>query len=406
MRRLPIAVVALAAALCLAACSGESEPVEVERSGEDLLRSLPYAGFSTPDRGRLPSGVVVHDPARSQDGYTLYALQMLSRAELIDPAGSVVHAWSHQPSERWERAELLPGGDLLVIGAEPSDEEGLRIPDESRYLARLDWGGGLLWKRKMNAHHDVEPLPGGRLLALSFQRRKLPAVHPGIDVRDDTLVVLDGDGRLLELRSLFDAFWPARREHGLRPVPPDSLGVRPWVDLFHANSVQWMRQRHLVGRHPIYELDNVLVCLRHQNRIAVLNWSSGRLVWSWGADQLIGPHDAQVLESGNILVFDNGVGRGWSRVLEVDPGSGGIVWEYRSADPGEFYTVSKGSNQRLPNGNTLIADSDNGEILEVTPDGELVWRFRTPHHDDAGGRAAIVRATRYDRALLDPLLSP
>jgi hypothetical protein len=29
--------------------------------------------------------------------------------------------------------------------------------------------------------------------------------------------------------------------------------------------------------------------------------------------------------------------------------------------------------QRLPNGNTLVVNSDGGHILEVTPGGEPVW---------------------------------
>jgi hypothetical protein len=63
--------------------------------------------------------------------------------------------------------------------------------------------------------------------------------------------------------------------------------------------------------------------------------------------------------------------------------------------------MSKGSNQRLPNGNTLIADSDAGVIFEVTPEGQTVWEYRNPHVDARGRRAAIVRATRYERAVLD-----
>ena len=35
-----------------------------------------------------------------------------------------------------------------------------------------------------------------------------------------------------------------------------------------------------------------------------------------------------------------------------------------------------GSVERLPNGNTLITFSSLGQIDEVTPEGELVWRLR------------------------------
>ncbi len=32
----------------------------------------------------------------------------------------------------------------------------------------------------------------------------------------------------------------------------------------------------------------------------------------------------------------------------------------------------------MPNGNTLITESDYGRALEVTPDGETVWEFYSP----------------------------
>ncbi len=108
-----------------------------------------------------------------------------------------------------------------------------------------------------------------------------------------------------------------------------------------------------------------------------------------------------MLDNGNLLVFDNGLGRGFSRVVEVDPASGRIVWEYRADPPESFYTLSKGSSQRLANGNTLIADSDRGRAFEVTPEGEVVWDFFCPHLTPDGERAAIVRMVRYPRERVD-----
>ena len=40
----------------------------------------------------------------------------------------------------------------------------------------------------------------------------------------------------------------------------------------------------------------------------------------WGGDELDWPHMPTMLENGNIMVFDNGSHRGWSRVIEVEPG--------------------------------------------------------------------------------------
>ena len=80
------------------------------------------------------------------------------------------------------------------------------------------------------------------------------------------------------------------------------------------------------------------------------------------------------------------------------------MWEYRAPEPTDFYSGSRGSNQRLPNGNTLIADSDSGRAFEVTSEGEIVWDYAVPHLDDEGHRATIERAQRYPPALVRPLL--
>ena len=44
-----------------------------------------------------------------------------------------------------------------------------------------------------------------------------------------------------------------------------------------------------------------------------------------------------------------------------------------------------GSQQRLPNGNTLITDSFAGRAFEVTAQGRMVWRFDNPARTGEAG---------------------
>jgi len=58
-----------------------------------------------------------------------------------------------------------------------------------------------------------------------------------------------------------------------------------------------------------------------------------------------------------------------------------------------------GAAQRLSNGNTLITESDEGRVFEVTKGGERVWSYM--NSDRAGGkRATIYRMTR----ITDPFM--
>ena len=69
------------------------------------------------------------------------------------------------------------------------------------------------------------------------------------------------------------------------------------------------------------------------------NWSSAP-----GAFQL--QHEAQVLSDGRLLLFDNGTEeRGWSRIVELEPVSGAITWEYRAEPPDRFFSPGRGTVQ-------------------------------------------------------------
>ena len=379
---------------------------EAERIDE--LRSLPYIG-GTAAREDEPTGVILFDEARVARGYRLYTVPLLGRAELITPGGDLVHRWE-RPGDRWERAELLPDGALLVVGM---DDLGWRygkatqssIPDSSRYLMKLDWSGAPVWKQTLQAHHDIELMPDGDLLLLSFERRLIPEIHSSIQTRDDFLTLLDENGNPLVSRSVLDAINRNPDVFPLEPVEPSVRGGLPWVDLFHSNSLEWIPGDEAVSKDRTRLHGKVLVSIRHQDRVAIYDWQPAEFIWSWGQGELSGPHDAHVLENGHVLVFDNGLSRGWSRAIEIDPLTRQIVWTYEGSPRKSFYTASKGSVQRLPNGNTLLAESDRGRAIEVSPDGETVWEFICPYRVDKRKRAAIVRMVHISGEFVEALLA-
>jgi Arylsulfotransferase (ASST) len=378
------------------ASSGPSTPPDV-----DALRSLPYAG-SVEDDDAGEAGTFLRDAAASSPGFNLYSIHTGSAAELSDAAGKVLRSWRIAPSRHWDNVDLLPSGDILVVGADP-DPAVPGIVDEKRYLLRMNWAGEVVWKKYLFAHHDAEQLPDGRILTLTFTRRTIPQIHPTIETRDDNLTILTAAGEPAESMSLYDCIVKQPDIFPLGPVKPTVQGGKQWVDLFHCNSVEWMVRKELFGTHALYSPDHILVCFRHQDRVAIFNWKTRQVVWAWGQGQLGGPHDAQLLENGNILIFDNGLGRMWSRVIELDPRSNKIVWEYKAREPKSFYTASKGSCQRLANGNTLICESDSGRAFEVTPQGRIVWEFVNPQIDRRGKRGTLVRIKRYDAAFIDAI---
>lgn len=407
LRSLPAAWLAMAAMLAAMspapAVGGETNAAGPPDAEIERLRSLGYAGFDSTSTSASGDGVVLHDPARTQPGYNLYTNPRLCSAILIDAAGSERHRWSARPCGKWFHATLLDSGTLLVpatdaAGGDSDDDLG------ARHLLALGWSGEVLWDRKLAVHHDVEPTPSGELVTLLVANATAPATDGATSIRDNTVTRLTGRGELLESRSLFAAL--SGRDGSASALSAVSKRRGGAVDLLHANAVRWLAEAPDLGQPaPARKHPHVLVTIRHQDQVALLRWDTGEIVWSWGRGELMGPHDGTWLPSGNVLIFDNGLGRGWSRVVEVEPRAGRIVWEYRADPPEGFFTLSRGSSQRLPNGNTLIAESDRGHAFEVTAAGERVWEFWNPARNERGERSSIVRMRRIDPAIVERLLA-
>ena len=369
----------------------------------DALRALGYAAVAEDIADASQSGVQIYERERSYPGYNLYCSRNFKEATLFDATGEVLRTWQGTGEGVWDRVVLLPGGDLLVVEIRLTNAESKDYKTEQRFCRRLNWDNQAVWSLPINAHHDVALTPDGGLMLLSFDFRREAEIDPDVDFRDDKIVLLSLDGEVLEEKSLFDMLSANPDAFEFGTVAPKLHRGKHMIDLTHANSLDWMDIEELEGTAPIYSPSNVLVSMRHQDSIAILDWDTGQVVWSWGRGEVVGQHDAQFLDNGHILVFDNGLGRGWSRVIELDPLTSEIVWEFRTPNREDFYSPSRGSNQRLPNGNTLITSSGQGWAFEVTPAKDLVWSFLNPRLVE-NRRATMVRLYRYPPELVSTVI--
>src|SRR5262249_31828963 len=51
-------------------------------------------------------------------------------------------------------------------------------------------------------------------------------------------------------------------------------------------------------------------------------------------------------------------------------------WTYHAPNKTDFYSWVISGAHRLPNGNTIVCEGMRGTIFEVTPDKELVWKYK------------------------------
>ena len=111
-----------------------------------------------------------------------------------------------------------------------------------------------------------------------------------------------------------------------------------------------------------------------------------------------------MLKNGNLLIFDNGRYRGWSRIIELNPVNLSVVWEYKKDG---FFSYSQGYLQVLENGNKLVTISKLGRVIELDKNNNVVWDWYYDKSIDKDGRKIrddIYRMSRYDKKFIDSLL--
>ncbi len=137
--------------------------------------------------------------------------------------------------------------------------------------------------------------------------------------------------------------------------------------------------------------------IRELNAVAVIDLDMPRVVWLWGPNNTARQHSARILDRGTIILFDNGVDS--SRVIEVNPATYDIVWEFPGDSNFRFFSETVGSGQAVPNGNVLITDTHGSRAFEVTRDRRIVWEWRSPHRTGRSGElvASLFPMTRVDR---------
>ena len=160
----------------------------------------------------------------------------------------------------------------------------------------------------------------------------------------------------------------------------------PWGDIFHTNTVELL-DGHFAERSPIFKAGNVLISVRELNVIAIVDLEAEAVVWALSG-MWCRQHHPTMLNNGNMLLFDNLGHGGRSKVIEFDPLTQEVVWSYGTTPSEDFFSKTCGTCERLPNGNTLITESDNGRAFEVTPDNEIVWEFINTHR--AGSKQELI----------------
>jgi hypothetical protein len=370
---------------------------ELAADSRAKLKTLGYVGGTeiTEREATEAAGVVARDADKEAEAsYSMWTalawdqiddeadqLRYRRRVHLIDDAGNLVHEWVAPEGMRrapngWANMTLAPNGDLLAV-------------DAKNGIVRLDWDSKLVWAAVGRFHHEAQVV-GDSLWALRSDPKRLPTAVGSQRIWAGTIVELDlesGEERRVihtwdALREIPEFDRLVQREIGRMNAGRDRsdwtghFNGKVVYDVLHQNSLHVLTPD--LDLPEGWKAGDVLTCFRNVELVVLFDGVDGHVKWYWGVGELDRPHDPTLVEGGRVLLFDNGTKRRWSRVIEVDTGTGEIVWQFRGSKTKPFYSQSRGLAQRLANGNTLVSESTRGRVFELTPKKRTVWEFVSP----------------------------
>lgn len=357
------------------AANPDSIPSEIKR-----LQSLPYLqGYvKAPEQ----VGLRRYNRHLAQNGYNLFTSAHELSAFLMDMKGVALHHWQinrkdlqkksiHHLPLHWESTYLYPNGDLLAIFFNGP-------------VLKLDQDSRLIWFYDARTHHDIDVDKKGNIYLINSQDRKFQ----GRKITDDTILILNPDGKRAQTLSLLKLIQKSKDPaiHSLLKDIEALLNINT-PDVFHVNTVQVIHGVKTSTEKEVFKDGNILINSLNLNIIMVIDPAKQQIVWTLGIGSGLwerGQHNVTLLPNGHMLSFDNEylLNEGQSRVFEFDPIKKVKTWEYTA--PG-FSSINHGSQQRLKNGNTLIVESTNGRVIEVTKDKEIVWEYISPYRVEGQG---------------------
>ncbi|WP_227132450.1 arylsulfotransferase family protein [Halorubellus salinus] len=316
---------------------------------------------------------------RAANGLTVVSVQGMrfgddggkrkARLVALGPRGEIEWVHHRQGNVWGYDVDPLEDGTLFVTATTNLDDGDDR--GETVFYKLDPETGDVVWEETADFldTHDADLVSDTEILVANMRATE------GVDGNRDRLLVYN--------RTTDEITWQWQfRDHYSREADVGGNYSEDWT---HVNDVDAVNETHY------------LASPRNFDMVVLVNRTSGEVVWELGepnsGDVMLKQHNPVYYESEN----------GTPTVVVADSENNRIV-EYarRDGDWQRTWRVGNSSSlswprdaDRLPNGNTLVGDSSNNRVLEVTPDGEVVWEVytpwlvydveRVPYGDEAGG---------------------
>jgi hypothetical protein len=362
-----------------------------------LLGIVAVVGSFAVSAATAPDAVTDATNDTTERGRTLVGMQAAGQIAMFDASGDVLWRFGNGSADYFDVTMLNNGtvlagyiaGDQQSCGqfASPCARTGFRLiePQPTPHIVR-EWSFPV--RSKLNSEvHDVNRLPSGSYLLTDMEYERIMIVAPNGTITWQ---------------------WNASQFYD---APPDPTTT----DWLHINDVDRIGSgRYMVS---VRNANQLLVIERGTGVVDVINEdengssdescrldgdladynnnSNGDI--RCGDPSVIDhQHNPQYLGPGAVLVADSEN----DRVVELHEKNGEwqVAWGVDSANGVQFNWPRDAD--RLPNGHTLITDSRNNRVVEVTPNGTAVWGVKTgtwPYDADRLPYGELLGGDRVDR---------
>ena len=364
------------------------------------LRPLVFdrTGFSAPDSTQSSPGVTMLISI-FDGGFT---------GRLYSRGGELLHEWpidffelgkeygSYRFNALIHGAAMMPNGDLIANL-------------DGRGMYRISRCGEIVWQNEVGSHHALFVDEDGAIWAPKDRALYEADSIYGWEYEFDRITTVDAstgeETREIDLRALvvdagLEGLVTANRIHA--------------DDVLHLNDIEVLATE-IADAFPMFDAGDILLNHRNLNQIWVLDGETHAIKW-WYTGAISGAHDPDFQPDGTITVLDNRPGgppgirldevgrKGGSRILKIDPVSRSFETMYQSGEKSTFYTPFRGKHQILEGGNILIAETDRGRAIEVTPGGAIVWEYINAY--DSASVVWMMDAIRYPESYADWVNDP
>ena len=395
------------------------------------------------------------------DGYTLFSplpnqnSSGIFNTFLIDNDENIINQWSHD-CKPVTISYLLPDSSV-VIPCTQDEVDGLGGNGiAGGRILKLSWDGDILWddifvENNYQPHHDIEPLPNGNILFITYERKTLSdALSLGRESIDDEIwpsyiielqqIGIDSS-RIVWEWHLWDHtvqdIYPDLSNYGSIQENPGKLNINLGSlgggggasgDWIHLNSIDYNESLDLIAissrkMNEFYFIDHSTTTEQASSDTGGNFNVGGDFVYRWGNPQnynrgtqldqiLVSQHSVNWINEsfpggGDIILYNNKTEEEGSQVLQIDVPVDNFYYqinEIESHGPqypqwiygnGNFFSPIQSGAFRLENGNTLISIGDRAEFFEIDSSLNIVWNYELLGPSGQTFNGKIARAQKY-----------